>query len=314
MGHWGWLIAIYLFLGGLGAGAYLSSFAAEKGFLGEKTNLKRVGYYVSAPIVAFGALLLITDLGQGLRKPWLIIRMFLNPTSVMTWGIYILTAFIFVAFIKAYFVWKKRKAPEMISYLGAILALGTAAYTGMLLAVVQGVPFWNSYLMPVIFVVSALSTGLSVTSLLAHFFEKRQAHEAKVTQVHLWLVIAEIIFVAGFFAFVYSGNQMVAKQSANLLMAGSLALPFWLLFIIVGLVGPLLYYVQQSLSHKSTAPMLMKEQNSYHDVDTIEQTQQGKGKSQNILLLCDAAVLVGGLTLRCVIIFAAFPVWSGFLI
>jgi len=31
MGHWGWLIAIYLFLGGLGAGAYLTSFAAEKG-------------------------------------------------------------------------------------------------------------------------------------------------------------------------------------------------------------------------------------------------------------------------------------------
>ena len=110
---------------------------------------------------------------------------------------------------------------------------------------------------------------------------------------------------------------MVAKQSANLLLAGSLALPFWLLFVIVGLVGPLLYYVQQSLSHKSTAPMLMKEQNSYHDVDTIEQAQQGaggRGKSQNILLLCDAAVMAGGLTLRCVIVFAAFPVWSGFLI
>ncbi|MBC2724152.1 MAG: polysulfide reductase NrfD, partial [Desulfosporosinus sp.] len=39
MGHWGWLIAIYLFLGGLGAGAYLTSFAAEKGLLGKTTNL-----------------------------------------------------------------------------------------------------------------------------------------------------------------------------------------------------------------------------------------------------------------------------------
>ncbi|HBP62683.1 MAG TPA: oxidoreductase [Desulfosporosinus sp.] len=317
MGHWGWLIAIYLFLGGLGAGAYLSSFAAEKGFLGKTTHLNRVGYYVSAPIVAFGALLLITDLGQGLRQPWLIIKMFLNPTSVMTWGIYILTAFIFVAFIKAYFVWKKRPAPEVISYIGAILALGTAAYTGMLLAVVEGVPFWNSYLMPVIFVVSALSTGLSLTSLLAHFFEKRQVHEAKVTQVHLWLVSAEIIAVAAFFALVYSGSQEVAKLSATRLLTGSLALPFWILFVLVGLVGPLTFYVQQSLSHKNTTPSLMKEQSAYHDVDTIQQAQPeagGRGKSQNILLLCDVAVMVGGLTLRCVIVFAAFPVWSGYLI
>ncbi|HZK55255.1 MAG TPA: NrfD/PsrC family molybdoenzyme membrane anchor subunit [Desulfosporosinus sp.] len=316
MGHWGWLIAIYLFLGGLGAGAYLSSFAAEKGLLGKTTNLHRVGYYVSAPIVAFGALLLITDLGQGLKKPWLIIRMFLNPTSVMTWGIYIITAFIFVAFIKAYFVWRKRPAPEVLSYLGAILALGTAAYTGMLLAVVEGVPFWNSYLMPVIFVASALSTGLSLTSLLAHFFGKRQVHDAKITQVHLWLISTEIIFVAAFFALVYSGSQEVAKQSANRLLTASLALPFWALFVIVGLVGPLLYYIQQSLSHKSTEPLLMKEQNAYNHAGTLENTQQGpggNGKSQNILLLSDVAVLVGGLTLRCVIVFAALPIWSGFL-
>ncbi|WP_366123908.1 NrfD/PsrC family molybdoenzyme membrane anchor subunit, partial [uncultured Campylobacter sp.] len=31
---WGWLIVIYLFLGGLGAGAFLCSALAYKGFLG----------------------------------------------------------------------------------------------------------------------------------------------------------------------------------------------------------------------------------------------------------------------------------------
>lgn len=318
MGHWGWLIAIYLFLGGLGAGSYLSSFAAEKGLLGKTTNLNRVGYYVSAPIVAFGALLLITDLGQGLKKPWLILNMFLNFSSVMTWGIYILTAFIFVAFIKAYFVWKKRKAPDALSYVGAILALATAAYTGMLLAVVQGVPFWNSYLMPIIFVVSALSTGLSLTSLLAHFFEKRQAHEARVPQIHLWLVSTEIVVLAAFFVFVYSGSQgAVAKLSANLLLTESLALPFWLLLVIVGLVGPLAFYIQQSRSCKNTIPLLMKEPNLLQSADMIEVVTpgaEGSSKSGNILLLCDGAVMVGGLTLRCLIVFAALPVWNGLLI
>lgn len=306
MGHWGWLIAIYLFLGGLGAGAYLSSFAAEKGFLGKSTNLNRVGYFVSAPIVSFGALLLITDLGQGLKKPWLIINMFLNFRSVMTWGIYILSAFIFIAFINAYFVWKKKQTPSVLTYVGAILALSTAAYTGMLLAVVQGVPFWNSYLMPVVFVVSALSTGLSLTSLLAHFFEKHQAHEVRVSQVHLGLVGAEIIALIAFFGLIYSGSQgTVAKLSANLLLTESLALPFWLLLVIIGLVGPLAFYVLQSRSNRKSL-LLMQEEN-------LSQNANIQEKAKKSILFCDAAVMVGGLTLRCLIIFAALPIWNGLL-
>lgn len=306
MGHWGWLIAIYLFLGGLGAGAYLSSFAAEKGFLGKSTNLNRVGYFVSAPIVAFGALLLITDLGQGLKKPWLIINMFLNFRSVMTWGIYILSAFIFIAFINAYFVWKKKQTPSVLTYIGAILALSTAAYTGMLLAVVQGVPFWNSYLMPVVFVVSALSTGLSLTSLLAHFFEKHQAHEVRVSQVHLGLVGAEIIALIAFFGLIYSGSQgTVAKLSANLLLTESLALPFWLLLVIIGLVGPLAFYVLQSRSNRKSR-LLMQEEN-------LSQNANIQEKAKISILFCDAAVMVGGLTLRCLIVFAALPIWNGLL-
>jgi len=70
MHHWHWLIVIYLFLGGLGAGAYLTSFAAEKGWLGSNSHLKRVGYLIAAPIVAIGTILLVFDLGQGLHKPY----------------------------------------------------------------------------------------------------------------------------------------------------------------------------------------------------------------------------------------------------
>ncbi|EHQ87893.1 NrfD/PsrC family molybdoenzyme membrane anchor subunit [Desulfosporosinus youngiae] len=309
MGHWGWLIAIYLFLGGLGAGAYLTSFAAEKGLLGKTTNLNRVGYYVSAPLVAIGAFLLIFDLGQGLKKPWLIINMFLNFSSVMTWGIYILSAFIFVGLIKGYFVWKKKQTPDILTYVGAILALSTAAYTGMLLAVVEGVPFWNSYLMPVVFVVSALSTGLSLTSLLAHLFEEHQAHEARVNQVHLGLVGTEIAVLAAFFALIYSGSQgTVAKLSANLLLSESLAIPFWLLLVAIGLVGPLVYYVQQSRGQKKVLSA-MKE----NDSQSSEVSKSGAGGSSKIVLLCDGAVMIGGLTLRCLIVFAALPVWNGLL-
>lgn len=65
---WRWLIVIYLFLGGLGAGAYLTSFAAGKGWIGNSPALQRAGYFIATPIVALGTILLVFDLGQGLKK------------------------------------------------------------------------------------------------------------------------------------------------------------------------------------------------------------------------------------------------------
>ena len=46
--HWGWLIAIYLFLGGVGAGAY--TIAAINGFLGKEMEFStRVGLWIGFP-------------------------------------------------------------------------------------------------------------------------------------------------------------------------------------------------------------------------------------------------------------------------
>jgi formate-dependent nitrite reductase membrane component NrfD len=52
--------------------------------------------------------------------------------------------------------------PEGLTWAGAVLALATGTYTGLLLAVIKAVPFWSTGIMPLLFVVSALSTGLSL--------------------------------------------------------------------------------------------------------------------------------------------------------
>ena len=202
--HWHWLIVIYLFLGGLGAGAYLTSFAAEKGWLGPSSSLKRAGYYLAAPIVAIGTLLLVFDLGQGLYKPWLLIGLLSNLSSVMTWGVYILSFFIIIGLIKGFLVFKNKNAPAVLTWAGAILALATGAYTGILLAVVEAVPFWNTAIMPVLFVVSALSTGLSATALLALLIEKQVSQQVREGQAHLLLIVAELVIAALFFGLMYS--------------------------------------------------------------------------------------------------------------
>jgi formate-dependent nitrite reductase membrane component NrfD len=313
--HWGWLIVIYLFLGGLGAGAYLTSFAAGMGLLGNSPALKRAGYFIAAPVVAFGTLLLVFDLGQGLKKPWLLIGLLSNPHSVMTWGVYILACFILVGLIVAYFSLKKKEAPKILVSLGAVLALSTGAYTGLLVAVVKAIPFWNTYLMPVLFVVSALSTGLSITMLLSHFLEKGlHTDEKKVTGIHFGLLGAEIILLGIILGQMISGsNGAVGTASAKMLISGKLSTPFWVVLVGLGLVLPLLISIFGliKLSSKQTGralqPDLVPAVSEMEGAAALE----GTHGLTNILLASDALVVIGGFVLRYVVIFAALPIWNG---
>ena len=109
--YWNWLVVTYLFLGGLGAGAYLTSFAAEMGWLGQKSGLKKMGYFIGGPIVGLGTALLVFDLGQGFHKPWLLWRLITNMSSVMTWGTIVLAVFIMVGVLKGYLAFINKPAP-----------------------------------------------------------------------------------------------------------------------------------------------------------------------------------------------------------
>mgnify|MGYP000855442543 CR=1 FL=1 len=309
MHHWHWLIVIYLFLGGLGAGAYLTSFAAEKGWLGKNSRLNRVGYYIAAPVVAFGTALLVLDLGQGLYKPWLLFRLLFNLGSVMTWGVYILSLFIIIGLIKGFLVWKNKTAPNWLTWAGAVFALATGAYTGLLIAVVKAVPFWNTFLMPVLFVVSALSTGLSVTALGAHFVEKNGNANATEGKVHLGLVIVEIVVVAIFFGMMAAGAKgPVGAASASLVMAGKYALVFWGYFIALGLLLPLVVFGLEYQRAKQAGHQVVTEPAASGSEVAVAAES---GHHSYLVLVTDLAVLVGGFALRALVIFAALPIWDG---
>ena len=61
--EWGWLIAIYLFLGGIGGGAY--TIAAINWFIGGGEELStRVGLWIGFPALLVGTVCLLADLGS----------------------------------------------------------------------------------------------------------------------------------------------------------------------------------------------------------------------------------------------------------
>lgn len=294
---WGWQIAWYLFLGGLGAGATLAGLAAA--LAGPRfAAVERAGAALAGPVVALGTALLVTDLGVGRSEPWRIVYLYLNWHSPMTWGTWILTLFIPVALLHALAVtdelprrWERhvatlrrvtRRKRGWARSAAGLLALATAVYTGVLLSVPPSFPLLDSWLLPALFLLSALSTGLSAAVVTAYVTQRRRGVELDLHRwgrPHVALLVVELVALLAWLGAV-SGSPAGAA-SVQLLVGGALAPAFWGGLVTVGLVGPVLVFLAQ------TAP-----------------GRRGSG----LALAGEAGVLAGGLVLRYLVLLAAVPV------
>jgi polysulfide reductase chain C len=273
--HWGWLVAIYLFLGGMGAGAFM--IAAFMELTGERYKQKycptsMVGAGVSGPLILIGTVLLIFDLGAGLKEPWRIIHMFRHSSSVMTWGIWILTLFLPICFLygalevmhihPGILAWLRKRLrflPETLPYrrikkvvcsVGMVLAVGTALYTGVLLSVVRAVPFWNTLVLPVLFLVSAVSTGMGLAFDLSATLAIPEIHRrfTFMPLAHMIFIGLEMLLLA--LLLVLALNQGgVAAESAKLILVGKSSIVFWVLVVGFGLLYPLLVHAYAMARH-----------------------------------------------------------------
>jgi len=157
--EWNWLIAVYLFLGGVGAGAY--TIAVINGYLGEGLELSTtIGLWISWPALAIGSAALLADLGSPAKAVYAGLK---PKTSWIARGFWIISIFMILAFIHTMLHQFGGAAGttflNVLSVVAMVFAVGTMAYTGVLLGASKGMPFWNSGIVPVVFVISALVTG-----------------------------------------------------------------------------------------------------------------------------------------------------------
>jgi formate-dependent nitrite reductase membrane component NrfD len=267
--HWGWLVAIYLFLGGMGAGAFFIAAMIELTgirYAQKYCPTTLAGAGVSGPLILVGTVLLIFDLGAGLREPWRILYMFTNLQSVMTWGIWILTLFLPIAFlygilevmhvhpgILARARQRLRFLPETLPYrrikrvvcgVGILLAIGTAIYTGVLLSVVEAVPLWNTPILPALFLVSAISTGMGLAFDLSATLAVPEIHRRynHMPLIHMIFIGLEIALLA--LLLITALNQGgEAAESAKLILIGDRSVVFWLLVVGFGMIYPFMVHV-----------------------------------------------------------------------
>lgn len=261
---WGWQPALYLFLGGMGAGAFVAAMVVWFRE-GEKAH-RTVVVSVLAAVVCLvaGLLLLLSELTNPLRG-MMMWQSFSNFASWMTFGAWIVFAAVVVFLLQALClgalsgkiigeVWKGfgdvvPKLGRVLAVIGVVLGVCVAAYTGILLMSAPGVPLWNTPLIPCLFTVSALDTGVALVEIVAFVFHKKDEigpRTSRILQVSvialvvLELVVLALLLTAMLGSPIEEGHvSAVSAQSAQILTQGALAPLFWGLVVAVGLALPL---------------------------------------------------------------------------
>lgn len=319
---WGLPVVLYLFLAGVGAGAVTvsGSVLLRGGDYSGGTffRLARYGALIGPVPVILGTCLIIFELGRWDRALNLFKVINLSPMSIGSWflGLFIMTSLVYAAaFLPSFFTrfnqLSRRLAPflHLMAWINVPLGIGVAVYTGVLLGAMPSRPLWNSPILALLFLVSALSTGVATIILARALFHKKdptltserrimRRREATLvrpgrryyetaymlTVSDLLLIGFEIMIIFLFIMFAHLTIGNLKYAMSIILPGGEMAGLFWFWIVLVGLVLPGLmemYYV---------IPKLI-----YH-------LEFRAHKSSEILI--SVAVLIGGFMLRYVIVVA----------
>lgn len=226
----GSLIAVAMFLGGIAGGLYLASlyfnniwgmfiawiFAMGMGLfdfahLSKPMRVWRIAFRAGSSWISRGFIFVILFIGAaGLQ---LLIHVLTNAGASSPSGL------------------------EMFfRVVAGILAFGVAVYSGFVIGFVNGIKFWNSAIMPLLVVLGGLAGGMAI--LLPIVSIMQAAPDTYLTFARLALIAyAASIFIH---LWVSTYNGPAARDSALLLLKGSMSGLFWILIILIGIVIPLI--------------------------------------------------------------------------
>ena len=276
---WGFLIVVYLFLGGVGAGAYfISSLATYMGDRRSYGTIARWGAYLAPFPVIVGSGLLIFDL----FRPWNFYKLFttIQLTSPMSIGSWLLALFsgvsLFYAFLWVPLETKKGILGKLFSLrplrglqgfldrflreenqdrlrtlfaaLGFPLSVGVALYTGILLGAIPARPFWNTPMVAQLFLFSAFSTGTAALIVLTSFTRDHAItgdKDAKLLySLDIVLIGMEMLIIVPFLLHDYLATESI-RASLHLILGGEYTFLFWGVVVGLGLLVPLLLEIYE---------------------------------------------------------------------
>ncbi len=264
---WKWRIATYLFLVGVSVGSVVFAILVKRQLLGKEAN--RNGIVKAAAIlgpvaVASGLVLLIFDLARW----WMFwtLLVFYKLNSIMSIGVILFQTYMPLVILWILIVFQSEalavrkwllgdkltfvdgliryvaKFERIIEALLFINCLALGAYTGFLLAALKSYPMLNNPVLPVLFLISGLSSGVAATTAMAITVFKEDTHNKALAFIHrfeLPLVFFELFLFFCLFVGLYYGGGQKAASLVVALGTGFWANVFWYGVLGLGIVVPL---------------------------------------------------------------------------
>ncbi len=276
--HWGLPVIGYLFLAGVGAGAYTVSSSAllrggANGVTSDNFDIARYGALLAPIPMIVGTGMIIFELGTfqaavangdiGLFFKWINLFLTINM-SPMSIGSWVLGVCIIASVLYAYTFLSSNSAPDdannglrqKMAWIGVPLGIAVAIYTGVMLGAMPARPFWNTPMLAILFLISSLSTGVAGILLLRALFAHGQTAPASdpptdldhsvgkgaymLASSDVKLIGLELLAIALFILFAKLAIGNASEAVSIILPGGALATMFWGGVVVVGLLLPML--------------------------------------------------------------------------
>ena len=244
-------IVWYLFLAGIGSGAFLIAGIVdlllrfkESEALEEMASLTDRGLLLGPLAVALGSLFLVLDLGVPSRALLIFFSGELTILSIGSWSIILFVGCALGALIIGrMFDGAVSEKVELVLHCAAILfAILVMTYSGLYLSAYKSVPFLNTPFVPFVFIASAISSGLAflcATSLFTRPFNEPFYGARWFIRLDAPVIAVEALLITIFLIVSFLQDE-VERTSVEMLLTGNLSVLFWAGVVAAGMMLPVI--------------------------------------------------------------------------
>ncbi len=241
------LISYYFYLTGLSAGSFMIS-TLSYGFGFEKfKSASKLGVVVAVLLLLLAPEFLLMQVAWPVKSLWHNF-VYLNPVSAISYGAFLLVLYPLNSIIYGIFMFKdNKKWTKFFGLLGIPLALAVHGYTGWILALGVARDYWNTGLMPIVFLFSAMVSGISMMILLIMIRDRFFTAEKTINREIIeglakllgWLLVVDLFLVfCDYSILLYS--RLEGQEVAHFMLFGRMAFGFVILENLIGKIIPMI--------------------------------------------------------------------------
>ncbi len=241
----GIFIAIYFYLTGLSAGSFILSTLSNSFGLEKFKPIGRIGVILATVLIVIAPLFLLFHIGMP-QRAWHLFT-YLNLSSPITWGSFLLIFYPINCLIFAYFMYNEKiKFAKIFGFTGIPLAILVSGYSGFILAFGKARALWNTALMPILFLASSIISGIAlmilVYSIKERYFSKSKSINRDLVislgKLLAWAIVFDL-FILGCDLIVLSISHSDAQAAVHLILFGKFSILFILIENFLGKIVPL---------------------------------------------------------------------------